>query len=275
MPVSIETYGLFYNKDLVTGEPANTMEDIIKEAKEYNDPQNNLFWYLTVLNDGFAAYPFLSLDGFALFGENGQDNENPGFSSEEFIHGLERVKSMKEIMNINAEDLKIETASQLEQSFKTGKTAYYPSGPWLVKSLKEENVNFGVTTLPTWDGEQMKSFGSIQNAYVSAYTKYPHAAQLFAKYLVSKEAAETLYEKSYKITSRKDISNVEGLKDDEQLSIFAQAFNNAVPMPSVKRMSYYWTIIQGVIAPVFEGDISPEEGAKKAQSDFEALVASE
>ncbi|RDU24169.1 sugar ABC transporter substrate-binding protein [Anaerosacchariphilus polymeriproducens] len=275
VPVSVETYGLLYNKNLVKDEPAETMEQIVEEAKAYNNPGENKFWYLTAVSDGFAAYPFLSLDGFSVFGKNGTDNDNPGFKTPEFEKGLENISALKEIIPIKAEDLKMETASQLEQNFKEGKTAYYPSGPWLVKTLKEDNIDFGVTTLPTWGGKQMKSFASIQNAYVSAYTDYPKAAQLFASYLISEEAASLLYEKVYKITSRKDISNVSGLKDDEQLRVFAEAFKDAVPMPAVKRMSYYWTVIQGVINPVFEQKMTPTEGARKAQKDFDALVESE
>jgi arabinogalactan oligomer/maltooligosaccharide transport system substrate-binding protein len=33
--------------------------------------------------------------------------------------------------------------------------------------------------------------------------------------------------------------------------------------------------MQSVLSAVFDGKITPEEGAKKAQDDFEALVASE
>lgn len=275
VPVSIQTYALLYNKALVKGEPADTMEQIMEEAKEYNDPSTNKFWYLTVPTDGFPAYQFLSLDGFELFGVDGTDQDNPGFDTKEFVKGLERIAALKEVLPIEAEDLKMETMSLLEQNFRDGKTAYYPIGPWLIRSLKEENVDFGVAPLPTLDGKQMKTFGVVQNAYVSAYTKYPKAAQLFAKFLVSEEAASLLYEKSYAITSRKDITNVRGLNEDEQLRVYVEAFKDAVPMPSVKRMSYYWTIMQSVLNAVFDGELTPEEGAKKAQKDFEDLVASE
>ena len=78
----------------------------------------------------------MSLDGFELFGENGTDNDNPGFDTPEFEKGLERIAALKELIPIRAEDLKMETMSQLEQNFKDGKTAYYPIGPWLVQSLK-------------------------------------------------------------------------------------------------------------------------------------------
>lgn len=215
------------------------------------------------------------MDGFSLFGEDGRNQDNPGFDTVEFEKGLERIASLKETIPIAAEDLKMETMSLLEQNFRDGKTAYYPIGPWLIKSLKDENIDFGVIPLPTLDGKTMKTFGAVQNAHVSAYTKYPKAAQLFAMYLVSEEAASVLYEKAYAITARKDITNVEGLNKDEQLSVYVEAFKNSVPMPSVKRMSYYWTIMQSVLNAVFDGDITPKEGALKAQKDFDDLVAGE
>ncbi|WP_236354993.1 sugar ABC transporter substrate-binding protein [Konateibacter massiliensis] len=275
VPVSIETYALLYNKDLVTGEPASTFEQIKEEAAAYNKPDENKFWYLTVPTDGYPAFPFLSLDGFQLFGPDGTDGDNPGFNTPEFVQGLERIASLKELIPIKADDLKIATMSLLEENFKSGKTAYYPIGPWLVKSLKEEKINFGVTVLPTLDGKTMKSFSAVQNAYVSAYSEYPNASELFAIYLCSDEAASLLYSKSYKITANKDISAVEGLKDDAELKVFAEEFTKSVPMPSTKRISYYWTIAEGVLSAVFDGTMTPEEGAKKAQEDFEALVASE
>ena len=49
----------------------------------------------------------------------------------------------------------------------------------------------------------MKTMAGVQNAYVSSYSEYPNAAQLFAEYLVSEEGAEILYEKAYKCDSKK------------------------------------------------------------------------
>lgn len=275
VPVSIECYALLYNKDLVSGEPATTMEQIAEEAKSFNDPAQNKFWFLGIPTEGYPAFPYLSVDGFEPFGTDGKDNENPGFDTPEFKEGLQRIWDLKEIIPIKADDLTMATITQLEQNFKEGRTAYYPIGPWLIKSLKDENINFGVTTLPTWGGKQMKTMAGVQNAYVSAYTEYPNAAQLFAAYLVSEDAAEILYEKAYNVTARKDIENIEGLKDDAELKVYAEAFYDAVPMPQVKRISYYWTTLQGMLKAVFDHDMTPEEGVKKAQEDFAALVASE
>lgn len=275
VPVSIECYALLYNKDLVKGEPATTMEQIAEEAKEYNNPKENKFWFLTIPTEGYPAFPYLSVDGFQPFGPDGKDNDNPGFDTPEFEKGLQRIADLKEIIPIKGADLKMETITQLEQNFKDGKTAYYPIGPWLIKSLKEEKINFGVTTLPTWDGKQLKTMAGVQNAYVSSYSKYPNAAQLFAQYLISKEGASILYKEAYNVTARKNVDDIEGLKDDAELKVFVESFKDAVPMPQVKRVSYYWTVLQGMLKSVFDHDLTPQDAAKKAQEDFEALVASE
>ena len=152
-------------------------------------------------------------------------------------------------------------------------------------SKPEEKVyGFDVLAKPDpYDFEQfLWSFGS---SYISpdgktlkGYMDSPEsaaAAQLFAEYLVSEEGAEILYEKAYNVTARKNIENINGLKDDDALKVYTEAFDDAVPMPQVKRISYYWTTMQSVLSAVFDGKITPEEGAKKAQDDFEALVASE
>lgn len=275
VPYSVETTALLYNKDLVKGEPAKEFEQIVKEAKEFNNSAENKFWFLTIANNGYNAYPFLGSDGFQLFGSDGNDDDNPGFNTKAFENGLANIAALKEIIPMKSEDLKTNAETFIDENFINGKTAYYPSGPWAIKKMKDAGVNFGVTTLPSIDGKPMKAFGGVQNAHVSAYSKYPKAAQLFAKFLVSKEGAEILYSKASKVTSRIDISDVKGLAEDKDLSVFVEQFKNAVPMPASKRISYYWTISDGLLSAVFDGALTPEEGAKKAQADFEALVQSE
>ncbi|MBW6409363.1 sugar ABC transporter substrate-binding protein [Clostridium weizhouense] len=275
IPVSIESYALLYNKDLVKGKPAETFEQIEKEANKYNDKNNNKFWFLTIATDGYSAYPFLSVDGFRLFGEDGNDGDHPGFNTKEFEQGLEAISKLKNIIPIDSEDLKLQASTFLEQNFKNGKTAYYPIGPNAIKELKKSGVNFGITKLPTYKGKAMRAFSVVQNAHVSAYTKYPNASQLFAQYLVSKESASLLYSKAYKITSRKDTSNIDGIKDDEYMKVYADQFNNTDPIPSTKRISYFWTIMESTLGAVFDGNITPKEATKKIQKDFDALVQSE
>lgn len=273
VPVSLETSCLFYNKDIVGDQPAATLEEIIDKAKEYNDPDNNIFYFLMTIGDGYKIYPMLSAYGFSLFGKDGNEDNNPGFDTDEFEKGLELVSSLKEIMPVTAIDLG--NVSFLKTQFTEGKVAYEISGPWDITTFKNSGVNFGVTVLPTFNGNALTPFAGVQNAHVSAYTKYPKAAQLFAQYLVSDESAGIMYEKANKITTLKDVSNIKGLSEDELIKPFVEQFANSYPMPSVSRISYYWTISAQTCQAVFDGQLTPAEGRAKAVEDWNTLLTTE
>ncbi len=273
VPLSMETSCLFYNKDIVGDQPATTLEEILEKAGDYNDPDTNKFYFLVEVGDGYKIYPFLSTCGFVLFGEDGTEDDNPGFDTDGFEKGLELVSSLKKIMPISAVDLGND--SFLNSEFTEGKVAYEISGPWNVTEFKESGVNFGVTELPTYQGNPMTPFVGIQSAHVSAFTKYPNAAQLFAQFLVSDESATIMYEKADKITTLKDVSNIAGLSEDEHLKPFVEQFENSFPMPSASRISYYWTISAQVCQAVFDGQLTPADGRKKAVEDWNTLLATE
>jgi len=201
VPYALETTCLFYNKDIVGETPAKTLEEIIEKAKEFNDPDKNLFYFLYKVGDGYKSYPMLSAYGFSLFGADGTDEDNPGFDSDEFEKGLELISSLKEIMPMSATDLSNESA--LRTQFIEGKLAYFVSGPWDITTIKDGKVNFGVTVFPTYKGKALTPFAGVTNAHVSAYTKYPIAAQLFAQYLVNDESANLLYSVANKIPTLK------------------------------------------------------------------------
>ncbi len=272
-PFAIETTAIAYNKDLVET-PATSYEQIFEEAAAFNNPEENMFYYLNTIG-GYTQYPLLSAGGFELHGADGMDNDNPGYNTPGFEKGLEYVAAMGDAMPIDSADLTMAGGQFLEQNFIEGKTAYYQVGPWSIAALDEAGVNYGLIAHPTMGGEDAKPLAGVTLNYVNYYTEYPNAAQLFAAYCVSPEAAALLYTTDKNITARADYAEIEGLKHDENLLMFAEAFKTAVPQSAVPRMSYYWTIMDSVLSSVFDGDLTPAEGAAKAQADFDALVASE
>lgn len=273
VPVSLETSCLFYNKDIVGDTPAATLEEIMEGAASVNDAENNVFQLLYTIGDGYKVYPILSAFGFSLFGKDGTDGENPGFDTDEFEQGLELLSKLHDIMPISSTDLG--NVSFLRSQFCDGKVAYEITGPWDVAEFKKSGVNFGVTTLPTYNGRELTPFAGVINAHVSAYTKYPVAAQLFAAYLVSDEAAVKLYDLAGDITTVKSVTEIEEFKNDECVQAFTKQFANSYPMPSTTRISYYWSISKAVAMAVFDQELTPKEGREKAMKDWKALIQSE
>lgn len=272
VPVSIETPVLFYNKKLVKT-PAATFEQIFEEAKTFNNTKQNKFWFLFNVNRGSELYPMLSAYGYNLFGADGIDENKPGFNTTEFLKGLQVLKKFHELMPMKAVDSN--STDFMDKEFTDGKAGYILGGPYNIKTYQKAGADFGVIPMPTYDGQQPKTFSTVQNAHVASYTKYPKAAQLFAQFLATNESAELLYSKASKITALKDVSKVKGLSTDPILSTILKAFDNSVPMPSVNRISYFWTIISEVGPEVFDGKITPEAAQKKAVAEWDSFVKTE
>jgi arabinogalactan oligomer/maltooligosaccharide transport system substrate-binding protein len=273
VPVSVETYVMFYNKKLVKGAPASSFEQLLKESKSFNNAAQNKFWFLSNVSEGATIYPMLSTYGYKPFGKDGTDNDKPSFDTPEFGKGLEVLKKYHDLIPAASGDLA--NWDFLNNQFVTGKTAYLISGQWNVKTFRDSKADFGVAPLPTYDGKKETSFAFVQNAQVSAYSKYPHAAQLFAQYLVSDEGAQLLYADASCVTSRKDISTVKGLAQDKQLSAIVKCFNESTPMPTAKRISYFWTICANVGPAVFDGQMTPKAAVTKAKSDWDSFLKAE
>ncbi len=272
VPVSIETSCLFYNKDLVDT-PVTTLEEIIEKSKTYNDVAHNKYYFLHSMADVYKAFPMLSAYGYHPFGPDGTDNEHPGFDTDEYKKGLEFINSFKEIMPISATDLR--NAEFLRSLFVDGKVAYEITGPWDITQFKESGINLGVTALPTYNGKELTPFAGVKNAHVSAWSKYPIAAQLFAQFLVSDEGACLLYEKANQVTTLKDITAVEGLNGDEYLKPFAEQFKNSVPMPAVKNIGAFWSSTENAVIAMYDGKLTPEEARQNTLEAWQTTLATE
>ena len=272
VPVSIEVNCMLYNKDLVST-PATSLEEIMQGAETFNDPENNRFNLLCNIGDGYNEFPFLSNQGYQIFGSDGKDDSDPGFDTQEFENGLQLLSTLQKSMPVSSTDLN--NKSSLKANFMEGNVAYYITGPWDIQQIKDSGVNFGITTLPTYQEKLLKPFAGVQCAFVSSFTKYPIASELLASFLISEEGAEILYDQSSGITTLKDINQVKGLSEDEYLSVFVKQFENSVPIPSQKRMSYIWSVLPDISRAVFDGQLTPAEGRSKAVENWKALLATE
>lgn len=273
IPMSMETICLFYNKDLVET-PAATMEEILEEAKAQNKPEENLLYFLFTVG-GYQFYAFMTAYGYELFGADGTDPDSPGFDTPECLEALKFLATMKEGMPVNAEDAQMSEAEFMNQNFIDGKTAYMINGPWALTAFDEAGLDYGVAPLPTVGGNEPVPFAGIMNNYVSYYTEYPIAAQMFAMFMASKEGGEILYKNDARISTRIDAATLPGVKDDEHIKSFIQQFEHTNATPTVSRMSYFWEVTESTFKLVFDGKLSPEDGQKKLITDFQALVDSE
>lgn len=247
-PLGIETYALFYNKDLIKT-PPKTWEEVVEIAKNYNDETQRKYALVWPVADSYFDYMFMSAYGAQLFGPNGNDRKQHNINSEAAVKGLQYFQSLrKKLLNVPSADM---TADFCNSSFTQGKAAMLITGPWMIETLSRLGMNFGITTLPAFPGQSKPatSFSGVRLAFVSSYSEHPAEATEFARFLTSKSSLEQRFKITKQIPPRRDITTNDPLSN----GILEQTYH-AIPMPTIPQMNTYWSAMGSAYSGIWDGD---------------------
>ena len=257
-PLAIETYALFYNKDIIQN-PPKTWDEVVEYAKTWNDKSQNKYALVWGVGNAYYSYMFMSAYGTSLFGPNGDDKSQHGINAPATIKGLQYFQDLrKKILDVPSADLSDDFCNS---SFEEGKAPMIITGPWKIADFNKTVSNYGITTIPGFgDGKPATSFSGVRIAFVSAYSDHPAEAQDFAKFLMSKACLEKRFEFTAQIPPRKDITITDPLSN----GILEQAAY-AFPMPTIPQMGTYWSAMGSAYGGIWDGD--------NVQQDLDAAAA--
>jgi arabinogalactan oligomer/maltooligosaccharide transport system substrate-binding protein len=225
VPMSIETYALFYNTDKVKT-PPTTVEDLIAQGQKVG------FQY--DVNNFYFSYAFLAANGGYVFKDKGNgalDPNDVGLGNEGSVKGLQTLQDLVVKYKFMTADIKGDKASA---AFKEGKTGFYISGPWDVDGFTKANVKFAVAPLPG-----MPSFVGVQASFVNAKSKSKTEAWDLMKYLQENNASVIKARATLPaLTSELDKPE---FKDNKISAAFIAQVKNGQPMPNISEMQTVWT----------------------------------
>lgn len=262
-PLAVETYALFYNKDIIPN-PPKTWEEVFEFAKTWTDKSKNKYAIAWPVTDAYYDFMFYAGYGAQLFGPNGDDRHQHNLNSPEAIKGVEFFQQVrKQILDVPSGDM---TGDFVKSSFQEGTIPMVLGGPWDIAVYKEAGVNFGITTLPILPGAKdvPASFSGVRLAVVSAYSENPEEAKKFAEFLVSREELIKRFDITGQIPPRKDIT----VEDEWSQGILAQS-QYAIPMPKITQIGTYWSAMGAAFANVWDG-ADPVDELNKAAAAMEA-----
>lgn len=266
-PVAIETYGLFYNKDLVP-KPPETFDELIEFSKGFTDVKNNQYGFMMEVSNFYYVYSFMSGYGGYVFGNDGTNKNDIGLANEGSVKGLLFHQQLKEILPLNTADITYDIKKAL---FNEGKLAMHIDGPWAIQGHKEAGVNFGIAPLPKLpNGKNPESFSGIRAFYVNSYTDYPNAAKLLAKYLTSQKLLADRFAKTSQIPPRGDLLQDPAVKNDPLNAAILEQAQYAQAMPNIPEMSSVWTPMATALEENWNNGGDPKlllENAVKAIQD--------
>lgn len=175
IPLSMETYALFYNTDMVKTAPA-TMDELIEDAKKVG--------FQFDINNFYYAYAFLAANGGYVFKNNGGalDPNDIGLGNDGSVAGYQMLADFVQKDKFMSASIK---GTDAQANFQNKKIGLYISGPWDVQGFKDKGVNFAVAPLPTTNGQPTPTFVGIQAAFVNSKSKNQDAAWDLMKYLIA------------------------------------------------------------------------------------------
>ncbi|MDR2184673.1 MAG: maltose ABC transporter substrate-binding protein [Treponema sp.] len=270
VPISTENLAFFYNKDLLgSTPPPKSFEEVKQFAETWNNPSANKYALRWQVDDSYHNYFFLTAYGMKLFGENMNDYKNPGWDSDAARKGVEFHNSLRQYYNVNVADA---TWDSTVAAFQRGEVPFTITGPWAIGDTKKNGINFGVSKLPTIEGKQPRCFSGNIVAAVSSYAKNPDAAFAFADYLTSVEGATIQFKMTGKLAAYKDVSGIEGLRDDPYLSGIMEQAPFADPMPIIPEMAQAWDAQKALFTFTWDNQLSVPEAQKKAMETYDTAL---
>ena len=244
-PVASETYALFFNRALIADEDVpTTFEDLVAMQADWEGRDERLF-IMDVAN-AFYTIMFSTSDGNRLFGPNGDDPSTPNMNTEASIAGFEFFQSLRQYLDVAAEDL---GTADADAAFVGEVAAMHISGPWNVGPFNDEGIDFGVTTLPSLPGQNNPavSFAGVRTMFVSAYTMHPVEAEAFAAFLLTPEMQQLRYE----ITGA--LPSIAMTMDNPQLQGFIDQLEYSFLMPSIPEMGVFWEALNAASQNIWNG----------------------
>jgi arabinogalactan oligomer/maltooligosaccharide transport system substrate-binding protein len=276
-PLNIEGIALYYNKDLLEEmgfEPAETMDELIEQSKAFRDKNPGSYGFMIEPGNFYLVHGFVGGYGDFIFGDNNTDSSEVGLNNEGSLKAanlMERIRD--EILPMKKEDI---TADVITSHFNEGKLLYYFSGPWAVKGHEEAEVNFGVTTLPKLEnGEVPQTFSGSKGYYVNAYSKYPQAATLFAKFATSDEMLLKRYELTGQLPASNGLVENETIKSNELNSAFLEQAKYSIPMPNITEMQTVWGGMEVAYTAIWNNAAEPKASLDKGVQQIKEAIESQ
>lgn len=250
-PIKVMTYAMFYNKDLIS-EPPASMEEVIEFAQEFNDLERNQFAFMFDVPFFYFSYPFIGSTGGYIFGNNGTNPADIGLNNAGAAKGMKLFSELREqVLPITAGDIASDIKTTL---FSEGKAAMNVTGSWFIDTFRQAGINFGVAPIPNIGGEPSVTLSQVNSWYVSAYSKYPNAAKLFARFASTREAQLLNYELTGAVPTHKEAAQHPDIQNDEIASAFYKQFSNSHSAPSIPEVGNIWVPMDAAMVDIWDGN---------------------
>ena len=187
IPVGFTTHCLFYNKDLFAEagveEPTAdwTWADVETAAKTISEKTDAKGFAFQMKPDPYDYEMYLWSNGAAYCDEEGNLEGN--------LNSDKAKETIKMFQDMEKEGYAVATEKNGTDEFRAGTAAMYVYGSWSINTFNEDGLNYGVTTIPAFEGQENDSVSilSASGLAMSKDSANKEAAWEFIKYWTNEE----------------------------------------------------------------------------------------
>ncbi|MBD1575942.1 maltose/maltodextrin ABC transporter substrate-binding protein MalE [Vibrio sp. S11_S32] len=253
-PVAVESLSLIYNKDLIKTPPKNWEDIAALDKKLQKDGKHAIMWNLS---EPFFTWPILASDGgYAFKFADGQYNpKDVGVNNAGAINAMTFLKGLID-QKVMSPDVDYTIA---ESGFNKGEVAMTINGPWSWANIDKAGINYGVTTLPMFNGKPSKPFVGVLTAGISSASPNKDlAVEFIENYMLTKKGLKEINDDTPLGAVALTSYQAELAKDPRIAATMANAQNGEV-MPNISQMSAFWYAEKAAIGNVVNGRQSVKE----------------
>jgi arabinogalactan oligomer / maltooligosaccharide transport system substrate-binding protein len=273
VPYATENLGLMRNTALAPDAPA-TYEDMVTKGKQLvadGKATNALLQQVSKTGDAYYTYPYMKAFGGGIFGTKDNCDYDPTkvlVDSEGSVKGLSYLGQLGKD-NILSTNVDFDTAQSL---FATGKVPYYVTGPWAVDKAKASGIKYGISPLPTLQGNKVTPFLGVQMFYVSAKAKNDAFAQEFVtNYVTKPELQVDMFNIGHRPPALQEALDKVSATDTD-VKAWSDAGQGAAPMPNIPAMNSVWGPLGQAEADVVSQKATASDRLKAAQTEIVANI---
>lgn len=260
-PVSVETYALFYNKDIIKDEEVpKTMDDLLTYIEGFDKKDVNPF----VFDAGNAYYSvmFTNTDENHLYGTEGNDLTNTFMNTDDAVKNLQTFVKLSKAVDMPTEDI---STKYCDAMFLEGKAAMTITGAWNIKPFSDAKINFGITTIPSlpdYDHPPI-TFQGVRCMYVSGFSEHQNEAAAFGEFLGTPEMQKLRYD----LTGTVPAADIEVDDENGYIAAMNAQLEYSYPMPNNAQASKFWTPFGSAYANIWNGKVDGDDASIKAELD--------
>ncbi|RTQ99904.1 maltose/maltodextrin ABC transporter substrate-binding protein MalE [Halomonas nitroreducens] len=252
-PISVESLGLIYNKDLVEEAPQSFTElakldaELAKDGKKailFNYGEPYFSWPLLAAKGG---YPYRST-------ESGYDVSDIGVNTDGAVEGARVLSELIE-SGVLPEGTDY---SVTDTRFNQGEVAAMISGPWAWSNLEKSGIDFGVALLPKVGDERAKPMFGVMAAMINSASPNDFLATEFLEgYLLEEQGLRT-FNGNGSLGAVAHKAYQQDLASDPRIAATLANAELGEPMPNIPEMGAFWSAMEPALQNIGSGRQSPQ-----------------